>query len=306
MNLPDQLEQPKKHVAWKEEEVRRIDPRSAEKSAEGSRPCFSTWQEEEEMDRRSSPNITDRDPMPEPAPPKPVAVPTGLPVGTAATTATAVAPPSSLARAASFNKPQVEGDFNGDGIPDHLQPKATLRVVAPPNCYAGQVIHVKSPDGQMLPMTIPAGVYAGQALSVEYTPRQQQQAQQEQLRVAFNPAVMTPGQKVQVSAPDGQMLTATVPGGLAAGQHFIVAYTPKRLGVATTAVAAPLPTPVAAPQMRYSQAPGYPPAGGYGGGGYQHPHANYQGRNTNNTAGMVMAGGAGVAGGLLLGAMLFD
>ena len=259
------------------------------------------------MERRSSAlEIGDRDPMPEPEPEpkKSVAVPTGLPVGTAATTATAVAPPSSLARAASFNKPQIEGDFNGDGIPDHLQPKATLRVVAPPNCYAGQVIHVKSPDGQMLPMTIPAGVYAGQALSVEYTPRQQQQAQQEQLRVAFNPAVMTPGQKVQVSAPDGQMLTATVPGGLAAGQHFIVAYTPKRLGVATTAVAAPLPTPVAAPQMygAYNQAPGYPPSGGY-----QHPHANYHGRNTNNN-GMAMAGGAaaGVAGGLLLGAMLFD
>ena len=74
--------------------------------------------------------------------------------------------------------------------------QAILRVVAPPNCWAGQTIHVRSDDGhhlpnmampacvciifliwqvrsddgQMLPMTLPPGVHAGQARAAPRQP----------------------------------------------------------------------------------------------------------------------------------------
>ena len=150
------------------------------------------------------------EPPPAPAPPKGQPAVMGQPLAVGAGCAMKVAPQGGA---------QVEGDFNGDGIPDHLQPKAMLRVVAPPNCYPGQTIHVRSDDGQLLPVTIPPGVGPGQALHIKYTPKQANPVKQE-LRVTAPPNTF-PGMQLQVRAPDGQLVALTIPPGIAPGQTFI-------------------------------------------------------------------------------------
>ena len=194
--------------------------------------------------------------------------------------------------------PTVQGDFNGDGIPDHLQPKAILRVVAPPNCWAGQTIHVRSDDGQMLPMTLPAGVHAGQALHVEYTPKQLQRPKQE-LRVTVPPGAYA-GMQVHVRAPSGQMMTVAIPQGLHPGSTFLVKYEAQAQAQANLSAPPPVYGMGAA---QYGSTP-------YGQTPYQQTqfqHQQYR-QQHGGGGGMAMAGGAGLmagaAAGLALGIML--
>lgn len=49
--------------------------------------------------------------------------------------------------------------------------QATMTVEAPPGAYAGQHVQITTPDGQIMGVTVPAGVGAGQLFPVTYMPR---------------------------------------------------------------------------------------------------------------------------------------
>ena len=46
--------------------------------------------------------------------------------------------------------------------------QATMTVVVPPGAYAGQHVQITTPDGQIMGVTVPAGVGAGQVFPVTY------------------------------------------------------------------------------------------------------------------------------------------
>jgi hypothetical protein len=82
-----------------------------------------------------------------------------------------------------------------------------LSVVVPPNMKSGDALHVQAPDGRIIAVTIPPGIYPGQSFMVKVPSPQQQQQQPQQQPSVFTPPAASPPTD---SIPFSQALNSSV------------------------------------------------------------------------------------------------